>query len=124
MPAEVDNSEFRELAASMKVAHGRVGAKGARVVRAHTIRTEARGVVFCPVDTGHLRTTIGSSFEGDGRSGEMTGTVSATANYAKYVHDGTSRQAPQPFLADALRATEPEFVAACAALAAESAIGR
>jgi HK97 gp10 family phage protein len=124
MPAEVDNSEFRELAASMKVAHGRVGAKGARVVRTHTLRTEARGIVYCPVDTGHLVSTVGSSFDGDGRSGEMTGTVSATASYAAYVHDGTSRQAPQPFLVDALRDTAPEYVAACAALAAESAIGR
>lgn len=123
MPAEVDNSEFRELAASMKVAHGRVGAKGARVVRAYTIRTEARGVVYCPKDTGHLASTIGSSFDGDGRSGEMTGTVSATADYSWYVHWGTSMQSPQPFLSDALRDTEPEFVAACAALAAESAIG-
>lgn len=123
MPADVDNSEMRELAARMKTAHGRVGAKGARVVKAHTIRTEARAIVYCPVDTGHLRSTIGHSFEGDGRSGEMTGTVSATAKYAGYVHWGTSIQSPQPFLSDALRDTEPEYVAACAALAAESAIG-
>lgn len=123
MPADVDNTEMRELAAQMKTAHGRIGAKGAQVVRAHTTRTEARGIVYCPVDTGHLVSTIGSSFEGDGRSGGMTGTVAATASYARYVHDGTSRQAPQPFLTDALRDTAPEFVAACAALAAESAIG-
>lgn len=123
MPAEFDNSEMRELAARMKTAHGRVGAKGSRVVRAYTLRTEARGIVYCPVDTGHLVSTIGSSFEGDGRSGEMSGAVSATASYATYVHDGTSRQAPQPFLADALRDTGAEYVAACAALAAESAAG-
>lgn len=123
MPAELDNTEMRLLAARMKTAHGRVGAKGSRVVRAYTLRTEARGIVYCPVDTGHLVSTIGSSFEGDGRAGEMTGTVSATANYARYVEEGTSRAAPQPFLGPALRDTEPEYLAACAALAVESAAG-
>ena len=123
MPADVDNSEMRLLAARMQTAHGRVGAKGARVVKAHTIRTEARAIVYCPVDTGHLRSTIGHSFGGDGRSGEMTGIVTATARYAYWVEFGTSRAGAQPYLGPALRDTEPEYVAACAALAAESAIG-
>ncbi len=123
MPADLDNSEMREHTVRMKAAHRGVGAAGSRTVRAFTLRVEARGKVYCPVDTGHLVSTIGSEFAGDGRYGEMSGTVSATAKYAGYVHDGTSRQAPQPFLSTALAEEAPGFEAACALIGRQHAIG-
>lgn len=121
MPAELDNSEMREHTVRMKAAHGRVGGRGSQVVRAFTLRVEARAKVYCPVDTGHLKNSIGSEFEGDGRSGEMTGTVTASASYARYVNYGTSRMAAQPFMDPAFDEEVPGFTAACAALGRECA---
>lgn len=119
----VDNSEFRIMAAQMRAAHGRVGADGSKIVRAYTLRVEARAKVYCPVDTGHLRNSIGSEFEGSGRSGEMTGTVTAGANYARFVEYGTSRMHAQPFMNPALDEEGPGFLEACAQLAARNAAG-
>lgn len=136
MPADLDYSETREHVVRMKAAHGGVGAKGARVVRAFTHRVEARAKVYCPVDTGLLRNSIESSFEGDGRTGEMVGAVTAGGggvshvlyslfgdgiNYARYVEYGTSRMAAQPFMTPAFDEEIPGYEAACAALAAECA---
>jgi HK97 gp10 family phage protein len=119
----VDNSEFRVMAAQMRTAHGRVGADGAKIVRAFTLRVEARAKVYCPVDTGYLKNSIGSEFEGSGRSGEMTGTVTAGASYARYVESGTSRMHAQPFMNPAADAEEPGYLEACAQLAARCAAG-
>lgn len=121
MPGDLDNSEMREHVVRMKAAHGRIGARGATIVRAFTLRCEARAKVYCPVDTGYLKGSISSSFEGDGRYGAMTGTVTAGANYARYVEYGTSKMGAQPFMNPAFDQTVPEFVTACAQLAAECA---
>jgi len=123
MPGDLDNSEMREHAVVMKASHQRIGAAGSIVVRAHTLRCEARAKVYCPVDTGYLKNSIGSSFEGDGRFGEMTGTVTAGAKYARYVEYGTSRMGAQPYMTPAFEATQPEFVQACAQLGVRYAAG-
>lgn len=109
----VDASEFEALTVRMRRNVGRVGAQGVVVVRKFTLQTEAYAVVGCPVDTGYLRGTIHSSFSGDGRSGEASGSVVAGASYAGYVEWGTSRMAPQPFMGPALARATPGFVRAC-----------
>lgn len=119
----VDNSEFRVVAAEMRAAHGRIGGDGAKLVKAFTLRVEARAKVYCPVDTGYLKNSISSEFTGDGRSGEMSGAVTAGANYARFVEYGTSRMHAQPFMNPALDEEEPGYLAACAQLAARCAAG-
>lgn len=121
MPADLDNSEMREHTVRMKAAHGRIGAGGSLVVRAFTLRVEARAKVYAPVDTGFLMGSIGSEFSGDGRSGEMTGTVTAGARYSRFQEYGTSRMAAQPFMGPAFDQEVPGFEAACAALGMEHA---
>lgn len=95
----------------------RIGAQGSVVLRASAFRVEAYAKLFVPVDTGHLKSTIGPPrFSGDGRSGAMTATISATARYAGYVEWGTSRMAPHAYMGPALDRVGPDFVAACAAI--------
>jgi HK97 gp10 family phage protein len=55
---------------------------------------------LAPVDTGHLRESIGHTVTGEGF--ESTLTVEASADYAGYVELGTRYMAPQPFLRPAL----------------------
>lgn len=114
----VDASEWDALTVEMRANVGRVGARGALAVKKYTLQTEAYAVVACPVDTGHLKSTIHSSFAGDGRSAEMTGSVIAGASYARYVIFGTSRQAPQDFMGPALARSTPGFVRACTQIGA------
>ena len=71
--------------------------EGAKQVAEEVIK-EARRTV--PVDTGFLKRTHYIRRLGAGRLGRYR--VGATALYAKYVHDGTSRQAAQPWLQRAI----------------------
>lgn len=105
--------ELNEVAVQLRTAGGRVGARGAVVLRASTLRVEAVAKLFCPVDTGHLKGSIGPpEFVGDGRSGRAEGVVTAHASYSSYVNDGTRNMAPQPFMGPALDRVGPEFAAA------------
>ena len=52
----------------------------------------------CPVDTGALWESIDHEVDGH------TVSVSATTDYAVYVHQGTRKMAPRPFLAEPLYA--------------------
>lgn len=70
----------------------------------------------CPVDTGNLRASIGSTTATLGYA--IVGEVSPTASYAHFVEYGTSRHAPQPFMGPAFTQVAPLFEAAIAALAA------
>lgn len=112
--------EMNTVEQAFRRAGGRVGEKGSRVVRAAGFRIEATAKLFCPVDTGHLRSTISPQFIGDGRSGGMEAVVTARAAYAGYVEHGTSRMAPYAYMGPALDRVAPEFVAACEVLAAEA----
>ena len=82
-------------------------AQAVELVRAATTKatldtqTEARR--RAPVDTGYLRSSITvdlAQMGGDVVAGEVT----AGANYAAYVENGTTRQSPQPFMRPALEA--------------------
>lgn len=109
--------DLNTVAVQLDVKSQRVGAQGSRVLRAATYQVEAVAKLFCPVDTGHLKSTIGPpEFSGDGRHGEMEGKVSATANYSIYVEFGTRRSAPQAFMGPALDRVSPGYVAAVHAI--------
>ncbi|MEV1315367.1 HK97-gp10 family putative phage morphogenesis protein [Micromonospora arborensis] len=105
------------VAAELRAKNRRVGAQGAAVVKAAAFRVEAWAKVFVPVDTGHLRGTIGPpQFSGDGRTGAMEAAISATAKHAPYVEWGTRYMAPQAFMGPALDRVSGDFVAAVAAM--------
>jgi HK97 gp10 family phage protein len=96
----------------------RVGAQGAVVLRAAALRVEATAKLFAPVDTGHLKSTIGPPvYSGDGRGGGMEAAISATAAYARFVEWGTRNMAPRAFMGPALDRVGPEFAGAVAAIA-------
>jgi HK97 gp10 family phage protein len=110
--------EINTITLQLEAAGGRIGQRGATVVKASALKVEALAKLFCPVDTGHLKSTIGPPrYSGDGRSGAMEAAISATADYARYVEWGTRNMAPRAFMGPALDRVGPEFAAACAAIA-------
>lgn len=58
----------------------------------------------CPVRSGHLKSTLRKAYEAV--KGVITGQVYTDCDYAEYVEDGTSRQAPYPFMRPAAEKTE------------------
>jgi HK97 gp10 family phage protein len=109
--------EINTIALQLRTKNQRIGAQGSAVVRAAALRVEATAKLFCPVDTGHLKSTIGPPrFSGDGRAGGMEAAISATARYAVYVEWGTRYMAPHAFMGPALDRVGPEFAAAVEAI--------
>ena len=106
--------DLRGFAANLERSAGRVGAKAARVLRAGASRLEADASMSAPVDTGNLRTSIGTTITGDGRSGTITAEIGPTAHYGGYVELGTSRMRPQPYLFPAVERNEDSIIRALA----------
>lgn len=92
------------------------------LVRASTLRTEALGKANTPVRTGFLRSSITSEFHHGADS--IRGATGPNTNYDVFVHNGTSRQAPNPFMDRAADVIEPQFYAAAEALAGTVGPGR
>lgn len=55
----------------------------------------------CPVDTGRLRSSI--NWRVETRDGALCGVIGASAEYARFVHDGARGRPPRPFLAEGLQ---------------------
>lgn len=120
----VDASEFNALTIDMRAAHGRIGRHASLALRRATFQMEAIAKLNCPVDSGHLLSSIGpAEFSGDGRSGAMTGSVTAKANYARFVEFGTSRMAPSAFMGPAFDRAQPRFITEVGDIAAALAAG-
>lgn len=79
--------------------NGSVGQALARIA----VRVQNRARELSPVDTGLLRSRIDVVPPTLGASGLECAVVART-NYAIYVHEGTSRMPPNPFLLDAAKA--------------------
>jgi HK97 gp10 family phage protein len=97
-----DASEFIALAARFENASGRIGAPVSAAVRktATAIETDARALAP-EGPTGDLRDSIHTVFLGDGRGAVMDAEVIADVPYARFVEEGTSKMAPQPFMTPA-----------------------
>ena len=62
-------------------------------VKDTALELEGNAKQDCPVDTGRLRASIQTENVGD-----LEYEVGTDVEYAKYVHDGTRKKAPKPFL--------------------------
>lgn len=65
----------------------------AALVARTAFKIEQRAKILAPVDTGNLRRSIQTAFEGD-----LTAVVFVAAEYGIYVEFGTRRMRAQPFL--------------------------
>lgn len=102
---------FNELAVDLHRGSGQIGTQAAALIRKTAVSIERDGKLFCPVDTGNLRSSISTSYEGDGRFSTFTAEIGPTAEYAVYVEEGTSTQAPAAFMGPALDRNTPAYVA-------------
>lgn len=100
---EFDASDVNRFAHDLEEAAPRVLA-GARLVVRKTGHDTVRGAQqLAPVDTGHLRSSIGVDIDPDGLGFE----VGPYASYGHFVEWGTSRMSPQPYLLPAFDAQLP-----------------
>lgn len=104
----IDDSEINHLAADLGAASAEVTAMASAAVRKTLIEIEADAKAFAPVDTGFLKSSIGTDIDRDG----LGGVVGPSASYGAYVELGTSTQAPQAYMGPALDHRSPGFAAA------------
>lgn len=104
--------QLNTLTEEFATASGRVGELGAAIIRKGAHDIEATGKLFCPVDTGATRDSIGTDFAGDGRSLHMEAVIGPTTNYAPYLEHGTENMAPRAFMGPAYDRHAAEIVAA------------
>lgn len=92
------------------------------VATAHLIEGNAKQIA--PVDTGALRSSIGTDITRNGQGDGFTTSaeIGAQVRYAPYVELGTSRMAPRAFLGPSLDRYSAGFVAACEAAAVPLAL--
>lgn len=101
MTIKIDASELRAFASEMNRGAGRIGAKASAAFRAGALMMQRDAMAGAPVDTGALRSSISTSFSGDGRSGTMAAEIGPTVDYGIYQELGTSSQPGTPYLAPA-----------------------
>lgn len=112
MQLRIETREIASLEKLFDVADRDARKKALDAVRKSTFAVEREAKTRAAVDTGFMRNSISSAFEGDLYSSGFTGEVGPGAHYAPYVEFGTHKMAPQPFLGPAFDAVEPSFVAA------------
>lgn len=98
---KIDASELRAFANEMNQGAGRIGAQASAALRAGALMIQRDAQSGAPVDTGALRSSISTSFVGDGRAGVMAAEIGPTVDYGIYQELGTSSQAGHPYLAPA-----------------------
>ena len=119
MGVQLDISQAVAYSSRVRTNAGRLGARGAAVLRRAALAIQADAQALAPVDTGALRSSISTTVEGDGRFGAMTAEIGPTVEYGIYQEFGTSTQHGQPYLTPAFDRQIPGFERAIAALADE-----
>lgn len=110
-----DASEIRKIAAAIDGSSSRVRRMAPAVVRKTAVDIEGSAKNRVPVDTGNLKSSIGTTYTNGGLGAE----VGPTANYGEFVELGTSRMAPQPYMGPAADIHFPLFEQAIAQLGGE-----
>lgn len=95
---------LNSLAVDLAAAGPRAAAKADRVIdkTAHDIEATAKQIV--PVDTGHLKSTIGVD-----RGPGLSAVVGPTAEYGAHVEFGTATQPPQAYMGPSTDRHAPGF---------------
>lgn len=108
MSSGVDTSEIRRLAADLRGMATESLPKARAVVQKACADTTRDAQMWAPVDTGFLRSSIGYETRQSGSS--IVGEVGPTAEYGRYVEEGTSRMAPQPYIGPAFDRNSGQFM--------------
>jgi HK97 gp10 family phage protein len=106
------SNDFHALSAWLGELGNGVGARMGVATQKTVTDTVNQARALAPVDTGNLRASIHGSTQIGATS--VVGEVTASAHYAIYVEQGTSRMAPQPFMRPAQEATTPAWLQAIA----------
>lgn len=104
---------MRAFSADLGRVSQQVTVRAGQVVAKTALAIEADAKTLAPVDTGFLQGSISTDLSSDRLKAE----IGPTAEYGGYVELGTSRMAPQPYLAPASDRWEPGFVQAMEQLA-------
>jgi HK97 gp10 family phage protein len=101
-----DFSEMNALGVDISTAPSRVVPLINVALRKSISDMERDAKVFAAVDTGNMRDSVSSTVRG------LSAEMGPTAEYAPFVEDGTSDQAPQAFVGPAFDRNAPGFVTA------------
>ena len=103
MISDLNRLEFDLTRAGLLVAH-----RASVIIRRTGAAVVRDAQMFCPVDTGFLRDSIGFDMDHDSMGFE----AGPTAWYGRYVEEGTSRMAPSGYLGPAFDRNVPGAVTA------------
>jgi HK97 gp10 family phage protein len=95
MDMYIDLSEVDSLARTLIGKAASVEKAAGTIVAKTAFDMQATAQTIVAVDTGNLKNSISTDIEG------LTAEIGPTAEYGQYVEDGTSTQAPQPYLGPA-----------------------
>ena len=109
--------ELYKVAETFERRTGQVGQQGSKVLRRTALAIEKTAKEIVRVDTGNLKNSITTDFEGDGRFGTMSSETGPEAEYGGYLEWGTSKQEPAPYMGPAMDKHVPSFIAALEQLA-------
>lgn len=98
---KIDTSELEAIGRDLGKAGRNVGAKASAAFRKTVHDIEADAKVLSPYEFGTLRNSISSTIIGDGRHSSMAAEIGPTVDYGLWQEIGTSKMAPQPYLAPA-----------------------
>ena len=111
-------SEIRRWAEDVTAASSRVGPLVETVTQKVAADIERTGKLNAPYRTGNLKNSIGHTI--DRGDGYIEAEVGPTAAYGYYVEEGTSRQAPQPYMGPAFDMHHPKLQQALEAIVERS----
>lgn len=75
-----------------------------------TLDTQRVARERAPVDTGYLRSSIAVTVQPGSSAGALVGEVTAGADYAVWIENGTSRTRPQPYMRPAFEQSRDVWV--------------
>lgn len=97
-----DLNQVESLYVNLETASKQVVEKAKVVIKKTALDIEANAKSIAPVDTGHLKSTIGHSDLRTLSAEHLQVDIGPTADYGLYVEVGTSRMAPRAYMGPSL----------------------